>query len=129
MVSSVTEETKEFIIQSNDEAGFVEVTSTSTLSEVRQLIIEEFDTEQLPSQSEEFAFKVNGVRQSQKQEARKNAFELLELQATVEIIPRVNNDRNKRKMDDADLVGANETNDKANDISGSKKKVKVIPVQ
>eukprot|EP00984_Skeletonema_dohrnii_P022170 scaffold11300_cov111-Skeletonema_dohrnii-CCMP3373.AAC.2 len=124
MVSSVTEETKEFIIQSNDEAGFVEVTSTSTLSEVRQLIIEEFDTEQLPSQSEEFAFKVNGVRQSQKQEARKNAFELLELQATVEIIPRVNNDR-KRKIDDADLVGVNETNDKANDnnssISGSKK--------
>ena len=122
MVSSVTEETKEFIIQSNDEAGFVEVTSTSTLSEVRQLIIEEFDTEQLPSQSEEFAFKVNGVRQSQKQEARKNAFELLELQATVELIPRVNNDR-KRKIDGADLpVGANETNDS---ISGSKKKLKV----
>mmetsp|Transcript_8989 Transcript_8989/g.17921 ORF Transcript_8989/g.17921 Transcript_8989/m.17921 type:complete len:1419 (-) Transcript_8989:154-4410(-) len=123
MVSSVTEETKEFIIQSNDEAGFVEVTSTSTLSEVRQLIIEEFDTEQLPSQSEEFAFKVNGVRQSQKQEARKNAFELLELQATVEIIPRVNNDR-KRKIVGADLpVGANETNDS---ISGSsKKKLKV----
>ena len=123
MVSSVTEETKEFIIQSNDEAGFVEVTSTSTLSEVRQLIIEEFDTEQLPSQSEEFAFKVNGVRQSQKQEARKNAFELLELQATVEIIPRVNNNDRKRKIDGADLpVGANETNDS---ISGSKKKLKV----
>lgn len=125
MVSSVTEETKEFIIHSNNEAGFVEVSSTSTLSEVRKLIIEEFDTEQLPSQSEEFAFKVNGVRQSQKQEARKNAFELLEVQARVEIIPRVNNDR-KRKIDSEDLVGVNDvgiSNDRESGVA--KKKLKV----
>lgn len=126
MVSSVTEETKEFILHSNDEAGFVEVTKTSTLSEVRKLIIEEFDTEQLPSQSEEFAFKVNGVRQSQKQETRKNAFELLELQAKVEIIPRVNNDR-KRKIGNEDhLLGVNDTgsaNDR--DSGAAKKKLKV----
>ena len=121
MVSSVTEETKELIIHSNDEAGFVEVTPTCTLSEVRKLILEDFDVEQLPSQSEEFAFKVNGVRQSHKQEGRKNAFELHELQATIEIIPRVN-DR-KRKMIDTENMSANKTVDKANDsISGSNKK-------
>jgi hypothetical protein len=117
MVSSITDETKEFIIHSNGEAGYVEVTSTSTLSEVRQLIIDEFDTEQLPSQSEEFAFKINGVRQSQKQETRKYAFELLEQQARVEIIPRVNNER-KRKIDEA-LVANDDS------ISDNKKRLKI----
>ena len=122
MVSSVTEETKEFIIHSNGEAGFVEITSNSNLCEVRKLIIEDFDIEQLPSQSKEFAFKVNGVRQSQKQEARKNAFELLEEQATVEIIPRVNNEKKRKIVED---LGSNE-NDKASDsVSGSKKRSKV----
>eukprot|EP00986_Skeletonema_menzelii_P019476 scaffold28145_cov154-Skeletonema_menzelii.AAC.2 len=83
--------------------------------------MEDFDIEQLPSQSEEFAFKVNGVRQSHKQEARKNAFELLGLQAKIELIPRVNNDK-KRKIDTEDL-SANETAGKTNDsISCSKKK-------
>lgn len=126
MVSSVTEETKEFIIYSNDEAGFVEVTPNCTLTNVRNLVIEEFDLEQLPSQSEEFAFKVNGIRQSQKQEARKNAFDLLELQAKIEIIPRVNNDR-KRKMIDTEDVSATETAGTVNDsVSGGKnKKLKV----
>ena len=126
MVSSITDETKEFIITSNGEACFVEVTSTSDLCDVRQLIIDEFDPEQLPSLSEQFAFKINGIRQSQKQEKRKNAFELLERGATVEIIPtRVNHDERKRKIvNERDLCA----NDDDNSISGnSKKKMKVDP--
>ena len=125
MVSSFSGETKEFVIHSNDEAGYVEVTGTCTLSDVRNLIIEEFDTEQLPSHSEEFAFKVNGLRLSQKQEARRNAYDLLQKRARVEIIPRVNNDK-KRKIDVSNAGGGARENGKAADsASTTRKRMKV----
>ncbi len=128
MVSSVAgdassdgaeETTRELIIHSNGDDGYVEVTNTCTLSKVRQLIIEEFDTEQLPSSSEEFAFKINNIRLSQKQEARRNAFDLVERQVKVEIIPRVtsNNDTKKRKIDNDHYL---QDNSNSNDNKKSK---------
>ena len=87
---------REFIVNSQGEDGYVEVKSSDTLADVRQLILYEFDHEQLPrklssathelegddksSSTEgdvEFAFRVNGIRISAKQEGRKLAFELL----------------------------------------------------
>ena len=91
----------------------MEVTSTDTLSDVRGYILEDFDDEQLPSSSssssneqdegtndkgsedgvkkgntDEFSFKVNGIRVSAKQEARKNAFDLLDRNVSVEIVSK-----------------------------------------
>ena len=89
---------REFIINSKGEDGYVEVSSSDTLRDVRRLILEDFDVEQLPNidsggidkkecscssgDNEEgtsnlipdFAFNVNGIRISTKQESRKNAF-------------------------------------------------------
>lgn len=95
-----SEEKKKFIIHSNGRRCFVYVKSTSNLSDVRKSIIEEFDNHHLPSRSEAFEFEVNGVRYSPKQEARENAFKVLEAKATVEIFsnPLMNNDRS-RKID------------------------------
>lgn len=80
------EATKEFIVTSLGEEGYVEVKESDTLIEVRSLILDEFDEEQLPA--DEFTFKVNGIRISSKQEGRKLAFDLLMKQAKVELVPR-----------------------------------------
>ena len=94
----------------------MEVTSTDTLLDVRRYILEDFDAEQLPSSSSssgekdvgendkegsseddseekkksnaEFSFRVNGIRISAKQEARKNAFDLLDRNVSVEIVSK-----------------------------------------
>jgi len=107
---------REFIINSKGEDGYVEVTSSHTLCDVRRLILEDFDVEQLPNidagsvdkkessssgDKEEgtsdlipdFAFKVNGIRISTKQESRKNAFDLLNNNVKVELVAMKNNKR------------------------------------
>ena len=75
---------KELIVTSLGEDGYVEVSATDTLTQVRALILEELDEEQLPVK--EFSFKVNGIRISAKQEERKLAFDLLE--AKIELVPK-----------------------------------------
>ena len=107
---------REFIINSKGEDGYVEVTSSHTLCDVRRLILEDFDVEQLPNidargvdkkessssgDKEEgtsdlipdFAFKVNGIRISTKQESRKNAFDLLNNNVKVELVAMKNHKR------------------------------------
>ena len=98
---------KEFILHSQGEDSYVEVTPSHPLFDVRRLILEEFDTEQLPCKKNqknavdgdgtcestneadvEFAFRVNGIRISAKQEARKNAFDLLARGVKVELVPK-----------------------------------------
>jgi hypothetical protein len=78
---------KEFIIRSQGEDNFVEVLPHHSLSHVRQLILDEFDEEQLPSK-DGFAFRVNGIRVGEKQEAKKCAFYLIESEAVVELVPK-----------------------------------------
>ena len=109
----------------------MEVTSTDTLLDVRRYILEDFDAEQLPSSSSssgekdvgendkegsseddseekkksnaEFSFRVNGIRISAKQEARKNAFDLLDRNVSVEIVskqPPNNKKRGTSLLDD-----------------------------
>lgn len=79
--------TKDFIVTSMGEEGYVEVKETDTLIQVRSLILDEFDEDQLPAR--EFTFKMNGIRISSKQEGRKLAFELLSKQAKVELVPKI----------------------------------------
>ena len=108
---------REFIINSKGEDGYVEVSSSDTLRDVRRLILEDFDVEQLPNIDAgsvdkkeiscsgednndgtsdlipDFAFKVNGIRISTKQESRKNAFDLLNNNVKVELVAMKNNKR------------------------------------
>ena len=136
--STATPTTKrEFIIHSQGEENYVEVSPTDTLANVRLLILEELDEEQLPSccsllaaaaaaaeapasttavpqtqtttmttatatattetfqPDHQFAFRLNGIRISTKQESRKLAFDLLDSNARVELVPRIN--PNKRR--------------------------------
>ena len=105
----------------------MEVTSTDTLLDVRRYILEDFDAEQLPSSSSSsgekdegennkegsseekeksiavFSFRVNGIRISAKQEGRKNAFDLLDRNVSVEIVskqPPNNKKRGTSLLDD-----------------------------
>lgn len=78
---------KEFVFESLGEGAYVEVTAEDTLSKVRELILEELDSEQLPAE-QDFVFKVNGIRISTKQEARKTAFALIDNKAKVELVPK-----------------------------------------
>ena len=103
---------QDFIIHSQGRVGYVEVCSSDTLFEVRRLVSEEFDPEQLPSFSScnnekndcagqtgsypEFAFRVNGIWISSKQECHKNAFELLERKVRVELVPKKQQQSDKR---------------------------------
>ena len=87
---------KKFFIHSQGEKNYVEVCSSDNLSDVRKLILEEFDEEQLPISSPQlsatadcqFSFKVDGVRISAKQECRNLAFDLLTQEAAVELVPK-----------------------------------------
>jgi hypothetical protein len=87
---------KELIIKSEDEYGYVDVTPKDTLSQVRLSILEVWEEEMIPAfrhpsfpiwEVKEFTFKVNGIRISTKQEAHKLAFDLLANQAEIEIVP------------------------------------------
>ena len=123
---------REFIVNSQGEDGYVEVKSSDTLADVRKLILEDLDHQQLPRKLSnstenlegndnnnnddhdlEFAFRVNGIRISAKQESRKLAFELLDRKVKVELVPkRINN---KRAIEDVeggdDINNAEEGND------------------
>lgn len=107
--AAASTDSKEFILRSQGEDGYVEVSPTATLADVRLLVIDEFDPEQLPCTSAddgsgdekvEFAFRVDGIRISAKQEGRKNAFELLEKGAKVELVPK--KQQLKRALDEDD---------------------------
>ena len=125
---------REFIIHSQGEDGYVEVTSTDTLLDVRRYILEDFDAEQLPSSSSssssgekdegennkgsdedgekktsnaEFSFRVNGIRISAKQEGRKNAFDLLDRNVSVEIVSKQPPNNKKRGASLLDGDGGN----------------------
>ncbi|KAL3795128.1 hypothetical protein HJC23_007356 [Cyclotella cryptica] len=88
MVSTIKSNAKkEFIIRSQGEANFVEVLPHHNLSHVRRLILDEFDEDQLPSQ-DGFAFRVNGIRVAEKQEEKKCAYDLIEREAVVELVPK-----------------------------------------
>ena len=76
----------EFIFESLGERAYVDVSKDDTLANVRAYILEDLDTEQLPKG--EFAFKVNGIRISTKQESKKSVRALLEMKATVELISK-----------------------------------------
>ena len=76
----------EFIFESLGERAYVDVSKDDTLANVRAYILEDLDTEQLPKG--EFAFKVNGIRISAKQESKKTVHALLEMKATVELISK-----------------------------------------
>ena len=66
--------TKELLIVTGDLKGEVEICETDTLKDVRALILEEFDDEMLPFQ--DFCFHVNDIRISEKQERKKQAWNL-----------------------------------------------------
>ena len=113
-VPSSTAAKREFILHSQGEDGYVEVESTHTLSDVRRSVLDEFDPEQLPAgggesdadkssaSSGEFAFRVNGIRLSAKQESRKNAFELVDQKVRVELVPKKQKKREAEALLDDD---------------------------
>ncbi|KAL7466467.1 hypothetical protein ACHAXS_006766, partial [Conticribra weissflogii] len=78
--------TREFVVKSKGVGAYVEVSDTDHLSDVRRILLNDLDDDQLPSQ--EFAFHINGVRISKKQEDRKLAFHILDQNASVELIAR-----------------------------------------
>ena len=78
--------TREFTFKSLGESAYVDISKDNTLANVRVYILDELDKEQLPEG--EFAFKVNGIRISAKQESKKSVHALLEKEATVELISK-----------------------------------------
>jgi hypothetical protein len=78
--------TKELIVTSLGEDSYVDVHENDTLLQVRALILEELDEEQLPAK--DFSFKVNGIRISSKQEGRKVVFDLLAKNAKIELVTK-----------------------------------------
>ena len=81
MVSSIeATSNRDLILHSNGEQNYIEVLPHHTLSDVRQLVLEELDAEQLPSSCNneggdpDFSFRVDNIRISEKQEKKKVAF-------------------------------------------------------
>lgn len=89
---------KELVISSGGVSGFVEVSSRDTLSDVRSLIMEEFDDDMIPDEGD-FYFSANTIRLSAKQEARKLAWDLLSSNATISIHSK----RKKQKVQEEAL--------------------------
>lgn len=77
---------KDLILHSNNEQSYIEVCSHHTLSDVRQLILDELDPEQLPH--EQFSFRINNIRISEKQELKKLAFHFIENDFKVELVAK-----------------------------------------
>lgn len=110
MVSSIeSTSNRDLILHSNGEQNYIEVLPHHTLSDVRQLVLEELDAEQLPSSCNneggdpDFSFRVDNIRISEKQEKKKVAFNLIERGVRVELVPKrawVND--NKRALDDVE---------------------------
>ena len=102
--------TRDLILHSNGEQNYIEVLPHHTLSDVRLLVLEELDTEQLPpscskeGEDPDFAFRVDNIRISEKQEKKKLAVNLIEKGVRVELVPKrapvANN--NKRALDDVE---------------------------
>ena len=87
MVSPTKQPSKQdLILHSNNEQNYIEVSSHHTLSDVRILIHQELDIEQLPD--EQFSFKLKDIRISEKQELKKLAFDLIERSVKVELVPK-----------------------------------------
>ncbi|KAL7554660.1 hypothetical protein ACHAWF_018144, partial [Thalassiosira exigua] len=125
---------REFVLllsSSSGERGYVDVAASDTLADVRRRVLEDFDEEVLPgyragregdgrasdddaagggssSASADFAFRVDGVRIMSKQEGRRNAFDLLDRGAAVELAPKRVPSRvpSKRPAEDEGLDGS-----------------------
>ena len=97
---------RDLILHCNGEQNYIEVLPHHTLSDVRQLVLQELDPEQLPSSCNngggdpEFSFRVDNIRISEKQEKKKMAFNLIERGERVEIVPKKAD--NKRALDDVE---------------------------
>ena len=71
------QESKELVICCQECSGFVEIKANHTLSDVRSLIMDEFDDDMIPDEGD-FYFSVDGIRLSAKQESRRKAWDLQE---------------------------------------------------
>jgi hypothetical protein len=103
MVSPTRPTTKDLILHSNNEQSYIEVSSHHTLSDVRLLILDELDVEQLPDV--QFSFRMDEIRISEKQEVKKRAFDLIERGVKLE------------------LVAKNKTNEKEEEVVGGAKRI------
>ena len=89
MVSPLKPIKKDLYLISAGEKNYIEVLPNHTLSDVRLLIQEEFDPEQLPDKGcDQFSFRVNEIRISEKQECKKMAFDLIQREAVVELVSK-----------------------------------------
>ena len=98
---------RQLIVYSHGEGRCVKISPTDTLSNVRRSILEDFDAEWHTCDVDDngtgstaanttngednggkFAFRVNDIRIMAKQEDRKNAFDLLDSNAKVELVHR-----------------------------------------
>lgn len=98
MVSPTRPTTKDLILHSNNEQSYIEVSSHHTLSDVRLLILDELDVEQLPDV--QFSFRMDEIRVSEKQEVKKRAFDLIERGVKLELVAK-----NKTNKKEEEVVG------------------------
>lgn len=71
------EEEKELTVWIDDQRCAVDVSSTNTLCDVRAKILEDFDHDMLPEQSQDFSISIGTTRLSKKQESRKLAWDVI----------------------------------------------------
>jgi hypothetical protein len=84
--STSMDETKEFIVTSGHRNGSVEVDSEHTLSDVRALILDDFDEHMLPPPTQEWAFWVNGLHVGSKLELEISAWDIID--EDIHLIPK-----------------------------------------
>lgn len=78
-ISIIKDETKSLIVDYGHGKASIEISPSSTFSDVRKVIVEEFDDDMFPNQDpNNWGFKVNDVRITSKQESRKLAWNYLD---------------------------------------------------
>ena len=82
--------TSKLIIHSNSYISYIDILPTQTLADARQIILQEFDTDQLPT-ADNFGFQVDGIRISHAQEKKNLCGDILSKgeKSRVELIPIV----------------------------------------
>jgi len=90
---------KQFILCFQGQRSYVSVAPTHTLVNVRQLLHHCLDACQLPD--EDFLFRLDGILVSSKQEEDHVAFEILERDTTVELVPVSAVKKRKRVADNS----------------------------
>ncbi|KAL3796546.1 hypothetical protein HJC23_009677 [Cyclotella cryptica] len=81
-----TMDLSKLIFHSNGHKNYVAVAPTDSLSEVRRRILQDLDADQLPSSTNSFAFKIDGVRISRTQEKENLVVDITGRGARVELI-------------------------------------------